>query len=78
MASLLTVLDRLAAAGWIGRQAVEDLAREIKTKADAAWDACSAARAAGDDLTGEFEHGKAVALCEILGDQEALARLIDP
>lgn len=51
------------------------LARHLKGCADLAWDACSVAGAKGDDLTAAYQRGRAHALCEVLGDQEALGFL---
>lgn len=53
---------------------LRDFAIATKARADAAWDACSDARARGDELTGEFERGRADALCSVLGDQVQLSR----
>lgn len=51
--------------------------RRIKTLADEAWDKTAKAGAYADDATANFQRGKAHAYCEVLGDQEALSRLID-
>lgn len=71
-----TIRDLWAASTncYFGQAEVSELARAVKAKADAAWDACSAARARGDDLAAEREVGRAHAFCEVMGDQSALSQ----
>lgn len=58
-------------------QALHKLTRELIDEAAEAWDQVADHSVSGDDVSAAYERGRAHTLCRVLGDQEALLRIIN-